>query len=1076
MNMGSRTFLVVSVAFGLLTAKADWNQTAAGTYDYNDAANWSDGTPNGVFPDTLTLTGAQTITFASDTTLADGLLVAYKGNFPMTFVSDGTGAKTLTLGGDVSVNVADNGTAAHVTFGAATDASNLVLDLGSEEREFIATASQNDPSKTGWLKLYAKLTNGAVAYSGKGAVKVYGANDYADGTTLANTGYLYMNSATAFGSGAVTIADCGGSAWPRLHCDAAVELANAWIVNGDFAFHGSAATVFTGKMTIDAPIRFWCESSNLTLRSPALVDASDNCAVGNFRKYGSKNLSTYFPIEVNGQTITAANGLWYQYGKISGSGGFKLVGDQGYNSAFFVRSTENDFSGEVTISSANGFCALCVDVKGALPDGVTFRMLDKGVLRADVVSGYSSSWYLANDRVAKDSTGVLAINNKETDDLDFSEYPNLSFGANGNNCYYTGRMTPANGCYRIAVCGSHVFFSGVNAFAGENDILIFGQNQNVYIESANDISGTVTVEGGNLYVQNASGALPNAHIVVKSGRVLAFASKSDSGLVRAKRVTLQNAVLQVSGNTSADVTQRISDSLIIDASIGGCSFIKATQNASKSVAFSAGKLEMPIPAVLAVEGAGLGDMPGANACNLLFDTAPMLVGGGGAAGTTTVSIVPRVIGGKAADGSLPGGFKQTFVTYDPIAGLRPLDLKTEYESSFPVSSPFANVRLVKGTTWQLSAPTTINSLLFQGDSSNNGNVSQVAAASGAENVKLTVTSGQIICGQRNAVNSEYATVPMDFGSACGTIYSAANALQKLSSPISGTGGLIAAQVQTTFSPGRYVQFFGTTGNLSGDVYVLIDSRFESGFLPDGSEGRTGDLGVMGGGRVFLTTATINALNGSGAIVNAYSGGLTLTVGTDGSDGDFGGTIVSPVSLVKVGEGRQRMAGVSSHTRTTSVQAGVLQNDGSFSTTAVAVAADATLAGSGSFAGLVTLSDGAKLEAGSVKTADQVMNLNGGLTLQGDAALDLVYHDPLTLGGVDVGGALTIPADAVVTVNVLTDAGDKLKHGVAHVVLESESPLKLANFRRGTGCGSLSLSEDGTQLLMTVRVGLAVFIR
>lgn len=142
---------------------------------------------------------------------------------------------------------------------------------------------------------------------------------------------------------------------------------------------------------------------------------------------------------------------------------------------------------------------------------------------------------------------------------------------------------------------------------------------------------------------------------------------------------------------------------------------------------------------------------------------------------------------------------------------------------------------------------------------------------------------------------------------------------------------------------------------------------------------------------------------------------------------------------------------------------------------------ATLAGSGSFAKLVTLEDGAKLEAGSLKTEDLVMDLEGGLTLQGAAALDLVAKDRSTVAGVAVAGDLTIPADKVVTVNVLLakDAQGKdvkLKGPAEHVVFTAESALVLKNFKRGTNCGPLMLSQDGTQLLMTVQNGFTIAIR
>ena len=57
-------------------AQADWIQTGAGPYDYNDPENWSDRKPNGVFPATLTLEGEQTIIFSADTEISTGLTIA----------------------------------------------------------------------------------------------------------------------------------------------------------------------------------------------------------------------------------------------------------------------------------------------------------------------------------------------------------------------------------------------------------------------------------------------------------------------------------------------------------------------------------------------------------------------------------------------------------------------------------------------------------------------------------------------------------------------------------------------------------------------------------------------------------------------------------------------------------------------------------------------------------------------------------------------------------------------------------------------------------------------------------------
>jgi hypothetical protein len=213
-------FVVASLAvMGAGYAWADWQQTAAGTYNYDDPANWTDGTPNGVFPSTLTLTGDQTVVFTNDTAIA-ALDFSYAGDYKMTLRSDGTGPKTLSLSGDIQAVVNKSVQAAHVTIGSADALSNLVLDLGGASRTITASASQNDPSKIGRFVSYAKLTNGAVRYEGAGVIKLYGTSDYADGTVLANTGYIYLNADAALGSGTNETVSTA-SVWPRLHTDVA---------------------------------------------------------------------------------------------------------------------------------------------------------------------------------------------------------------------------------------------------------------------------------------------------------------------------------------------------------------------------------------------------------------------------------------------------------------------------------------------------------------------------------------------------------------------------------------------------------------------------------------------------------------------------------------------------------------------------------------------------------------------------------------------------------------------------------------------------------------------------------------
>lgn len=157
-----------------------WNKTAGGTYDYNDTANWVDSTINGIWDASLTLTGAQTIQFSADTILTTSLDFQAFGNQNILLQGTG-GARTITLGGDITSNISVNKA---LTIGSGTTANNLNVDLGGVTRTFTAGSSKS-------LTFRNVISNGAVSTYG-GTVIYEGINTYS-GTTTVNTGILALN-------------------------------------------------------------------------------------------------------------------------------------------------------------------------------------------------------------------------------------------------------------------------------------------------------------------------------------------------------------------------------------------------------------------------------------------------------------------------------------------------------------------------------------------------------------------------------------------------------------------------------------------------------------------------------------------------------------------------------------------------------------------------------------------------------------------------------------------------------------------------------------------------------------------
>ena len=1055
--------------------KTGWLRTAGGKYVYDDPTNWVNGEVNGFFGSDLTLDGAQTITFTNDLTLAQGLSIHYDGAYGMTFQSaakdenDAPRPITLTLGGDIVVDtVKDNGSIIIKVGAGSTDpASNgVTINLGGVSRTVSVTKSKVA------LQILNKVTNGGLVLENTGSVRLDGTtNDYGLGTTFRGTGTVnVMND--ALGTGNITVEN---AVLATGSSDCTFTRNNKLILDGTLKFSSSKKKLDlgSGDIFINRPVTI--EASNGTLILGGQVAADSLYGLESVTKAGGETLQTVADVVSDKDvTLTATQGTWLFDGAVRTTGKLAVSGGWNYGSGGIrLSSANNSFAGPVVIEGRENAVSLVFTAEGSLPDGVTFLLKDNGVLQGS--AQYSCSYFLENHLIDTASTGILGVGvDKSEETIDLSDYPNLYLGSSGGNLTFNGKIIAGESGYRLGG-PKYLYIAGVNALTGKHDVFI--KNSSVFVANGNDVEGTVYVPNGEaLTLQNSNsgvGALSNCDIIVGRYSKLVFNANIGSGeMVRVKSVTLKGGYLDVQGNTGAETNQKVSENVIVSEVLGGYSMIRMKTNNKYDTILTCNTIDLSGPAVVGIEGFNLGGAPGANSCHIKATSRPTLVGGNGLAGSTTISIVPQMIGGTTENGAEAGGYVQSFVTYDDTVGYRPLDLTTEYVQGLPTDGTQHNVRLLATETRELAGSLTVNALLLQSVDAASGLVDTLKLAENApDGTKLTITSGQIISGQRKQ-NTTIISAPIDFGSAHGMIAYGSYNFSDFRSSVSGDNGLTLVQSIPKPSNSRYVNF-RTPSTFSGDVYVLNDVGFENGFLPNGNE-RPGVLHLSYLTNCAHPTMSANALDGDGKIMANNSGGAYLTVGASGEEGDYQGLIDGKYGIIKLGSGRQRLAGNCSHYQSTTVSEGTLQVDGAFTQSAVTVADGATLAGCGTFGKSVTLAAGAKLEAGSKKVEDQVMNLDAGLTVAGDATLDLVFKDNLTVGGITLGGALTVH-EGKITVNVALGAGEKLK-SKQHVIVESTEQLDIAKFKRGENCGNLKLSADGTQLLMTVQSGLALYIR
>jgi hypothetical protein len=167
----------------------------------------------------------------------------------------------------------------------------------------------------------------------------------------------------------------------------------------------------------------------------------------------------------------------------------------------------------------------------------------------------------------------------------------------------------------------------------------------------------------------------------------------------------------------------------------------------------------------------------AGSSNVVFTAAPALTGGGGNAGTTTVSIVAGAIGSGGALGSSGAG--TDFLTYNPptgaVNGLRPL-LASEY-----AAAPAANVNLRLTADRTADDTFTINSLLLSGGVTYNYN------ATGGANT-LTIGSGNVLSvGGTNTIQPTLATGAVAFGATDAKLFTVSDLILGANAAVTGTG-------------------------------------------------------------------------------------------------------------------------------------------------------------------------------------------------------------------------------------------------------------------------------------------------
>lgn len=408
----------------------------------------------------------------------------------------------------------------------------------------------------------------------------------------------------------------------------------------------------------------------------------------------------------------------------------------------------------------------------------------------------------------------------------------------------------------------------------------------------------------------------------------------------------------------------------------------AAQNAKIQIGNQGGGLIRSNQAMMFVRGANLGSTAAGGSIVVNPGTSGnpngTQLGGGGAPGTTTRSIVPWIIGGTSANDT-----GTTFVDYvnDAAIGFRPLPF-TDFTSSITSGTTTAdNVRLT--TSQSIAATTTRNSLII----ATGGGLTNSATA------VMHVESGAVLFSDNGTIGTSTLSLRTFAGRELvisagtgftGTIDALIPDNGTTKATFGGNGTIVLTNPSNAWADRTTINSATVSVNALANVDVLSPLGKPSNAATGTIQIAGGTLKYTGSGTGHSTNRTVNLLShgtidASGAANQAvtFTGGITATSGNAGNGqrhdliltgtgvglqtGVITGTGSNPqdlVTLVKSGTGTWKISGASTYAGGTLVNQGTLRVNNTTGsgtgTGSVRVNSGGTLGGSGVISGAVDL--------------------------------------------------------------------------------------------------------------------------
>lgn len=399
--------------------------------------------------------------------------------------------------------------------------------------------------------------------------------------------------------------------------------------------------------------------------------------------------------------------------------------------------------------------------------------------------------------------------------------------------------------------GSTLILQGVNTYTGPTNSVV-----NLRISTNGPAVGSLTFSGANGSSNLSSGFTFNGGSTLTLDNAAAGANNDDR-IGNSAPVTISGGTLVVNGANGGATVENIgsftgSGSVFVTMNAGTAGNTGTTLQADSLVRSNRAQF------LFRANSANFGGPIGANVANLAFDSIPALFGGGGAAGTTTISIIPFAIGGITTTST-----GTDLVTYG-ANGVRPLSTTAnEYATAITDgSTTLDNARLTAATA--ITLPTQINALVVASATPFTGSTST-----------LTLANGTLL-------NTSAFTVPaamtLNFGSE-GVLFN--NSTMTVDGVLTGTNGLTKTGTSTLTLNNVANNVTGTLTINQGTVQFTdpaVIASFSTIVMNGRANTSTPGLGITGAGdatinkTMTVTDGFARLLSGTGTLT--YAGQIT----------------------------------------------------------------------------------------------------------------------------------------------------------------------------------------------------------